>query len=170
MAFCCTTQWRDGSTTSRASCSPPCPLLAAGSMWTREHNSNHTQNISTEFQHGQVGVSTQLDERFSLCSCTYDGWLYIILVGGLSSSPWVSVRTKSARPVGLSQPQVSVINSTAVRVVWSPPQGINGILIRYPVYSWQQTVNQLYCIIVLFCECITLIFGIFQVSGQIHRG
>jgi len=54
-----------------------------------------------------------------------------LAVGETSFSGWTSVRTKSARPSGLRQPLADVLNSTAVEVMWSAPESVNGVLERW---------------------------------------
>ncbi|XP_041418335.1 usherin [Xenopus laevis] len=52
----------------------------------------------------------------------------------------VHVQTLDGEPEGISPPEVAVINSTAVRVIWTPPSNPNGIVTEYSIY----VNNQIY--------------------------
>uniref|UniRef100_F7ALI8 Usherin n=1 Tax=Xenopus tropicalis TaxID=8364 RepID=F7ALI8_XENTR len=52
----------------------------------------------------------------------------------------VDVQTLDGEPEGISPPEVAVINSTAVRVIWTPPSNPNGIVTEYSIY----VNNQIY--------------------------
>ncbi|KAM3930149.1 usherin [Leptodactylus fuscus] len=51
------------------------------------------------------------------------------------SSGWEHVSTLDGEPEGMLPPEVVVINSTAVRVIWSSPSNPNGIVTEYSIYA-----------------------------------
>ncbi|KAG9484595.1 hypothetical protein GDO78_010137 [Eleutherodactylus coqui] len=50
------------------------------------------------------------------------------------SSGWEHVTTLDGEPEGLQPPEVELINSTAVRVIWSSPANPNGLVTEYSIY------------------------------------
>ncbi|XP_075719450.1 usherin [Rhinoderma darwinii] len=50
------------------------------------------------------------------------------------SSGWEHVSTLDGEPEGLLPPEVVVINSTAVRVIWSSPSNPNGVVTEYSIH------------------------------------
>ncbi|XP_073409429.1 usherin [Dendrobates tinctorius] len=65
-----------------------------------------------------------------------DYHLYVEVSNGPHSisSGWERVTTLDGEPEGLLPPEVVVINSTAVRVIWSPPARPNGVVTEYSIY------------------------------------
>ncbi|XP_056424309.1 usherin isoform X1 [Hyla sarda] len=65
-----------------------------------------------------------------------DYHLYVEVSNGPHSisSGWAHVTTLDGEPEGLLPPEVVVINSTAVRVIWSSPSNPNGVVTEYSVY------------------------------------
>lgn len=61
---------------------------------------------------------------------------------GETASDWAIVRTKEARPVGLSNPTVVSTSSYGISLSWTPPQRPNGKIIQYMVYYQKQTNNR----------------------------
>ncbi|XP_069811529.1 usherin [Dendropsophus ebraccatus] len=65
-----------------------------------------------------------------------DHHLYVEVSNGPHSisSGWAHVTTLDGEPEGMLPPEVVVINSTAVRVIWSSPSNPNGVVTEYSVY------------------------------------
>ncbi|KAG8443757.1 hypothetical protein GDO86_009076, partial [Hymenochirus boettgeri] len=66
--------------------------------------------------------------------------LYLRVFNGahsINSDP-VYVKTLDGEPEGIFPPEVTVINSTAVRVVWTPPSNPNGAVTEYSIYVNKQ--------------------------------
>ncbi|XP_071996224.1 usherin isoform X2 [Engystomops pustulosus] len=51
------------------------------------------------------------------------------------SGGWEHVSTLDGEPEGMLPPEVVVMNSTAVRVIWSPPSNPNGVVTEYSIYA-----------------------------------
>ncbi|XP_075451724.1 usherin isoform X2 [Ascaphus truei] len=62
--------------------------------------------------------------------------LYIQVFNGAHSidSGLVQVTTLDGEPEGIFPPEVFVINSTAVRVIWTSPSNPNGVVTQYSIY------------------------------------
>ncbi|KAM9316854.1 usherin [Gastrophryne carolinensis] len=50
------------------------------------------------------------------------------------SSSWVHVTTLDGEPEGMLPPEVTAINKTSVRVIWTPPLNPNGVVTEYSIY------------------------------------
>ncbi|XP_063775500.1 usherin [Pseudophryne corroboree] len=50
------------------------------------------------------------------------------------SGGWVHVTTLDGEPQGVLPPEVVAINSTAARVIWTPPSNPNGVVTEYSIY------------------------------------
>ncbi|XP_078086591.1 usherin [Mustelus asterias] len=75
---------------------------------------------------------TQIDDLHS----NTEYWLFIEVSNGAHSarSEMVHVTTSDGEPEGMLPPEVNVINSTAVRVIWTSPSKPNGLVIEYSIY------------------------------------
>ncbi|GCB73033.1 hypothetical protein scyTo_0006590, partial [Scyliorhinus torazame] len=75
---------------------------------------------------------TQVDDLHS----NTEYWLFIEVFNGAHStrSEMVHVTTSDGEPEGMLPPEVNVINSTAVRVIWTSPSKPNGLVTEYSLY------------------------------------
>ncbi|XP_028580478.2 usherin [Podarcis muralis] len=63
-------------------------------------------------------------------------WISLQVFNGVHSitSEVVHVSTSDGEPEGMFPPEVVIINSTAVRVIWTSPSNPNGVVTEYSVY------------------------------------
>ncbi|KAJ8045141.1 Usherin [Holothuria leucospilota] len=59
---------------------------------------------------------------------------------GETESPWSSVRTLEAPPVGLAEPSVQAVNSFAASAIWTAPNQGNGLILGYRI-EYQEVSN-----------------------------
>ncbi|ESO94175.1 hypothetical protein LOTGIDRAFT_118598, partial [Lottia gigantea] len=64
---------------------------------------------------------------------TYTYKLTVCNIAGCTDSNSVQVATAESAPEGLSAPVPQPVNSTAIRITWSPPTKPNGLLLGYTV-------------------------------------
>ncbi|XP_069911419.1 usherin isoform X2 [Oryctolagus cuniculus] len=69
-------------------------------------------------------------------------WIFLSVFNGVHSihSAVLNATTCDGEPQGMPPPEVVIINSTAVRVIWTSPSNPNGVVTEYSVY----VNNQLY--------------------------
>ncbi|XP_038667644.1 usherin isoform X2 [Scyliorhinus canicula] len=82
---------------------------------------------------------TQVDDLHS----NTEYWLFIEVFNGAHSarSEMVHVTTSGGEPEGMLPPEVNVINSTAVRVIWTSPSKPNGLVTEYSLYVNKEQRN-----------------------------
>ncbi|XP_002760562.4 usherin [Callithrix jacchus] len=63
-------------------------------------------------------------------------WIFISVFNGVHSinSPGLHATTGDGEPQGVLPPEVVIINSTAVRVIWTSPSNPNGVVTEYSIY------------------------------------
>ncbi|XP_052767673.1 usherin-like isoform X2 [Mya arenaria] len=77
----------------------------------------------------------------------YRSYTYILTactIAGCVDSPSITVATAQAAPEGVQPPRLQVVNSTALRVVWSPPDISNGIIHMYMVHFMGENLDMVY--------------------------
>ncbi|XP_067901794.1 usherin [Heterodontus francisci] len=84
-------------------------------------------------------VSFPADVNYTLIDNLHSNteyWLFIEVFNGAHSarSEMVHVTTSDGEPEGMLPPEVNVINSTAVHVVWTSPSKPNGLVTEYSIY------------------------------------
>uniref|UniRef100_UPI00398F6349 usherin isoform X1 n=1 Tax=Pristiophorus japonicus TaxID=55135 RepID=UPI00398F6349 len=84
-------------------------------------------------------VSFPADVNYTLIDDLHSNteyWLFIEVFNGAHSarSEMVHVTTPDGEPEGMLPPEVNVINSTAVHVIWTSPSKPNGFVTEYSIY------------------------------------
>ncbi|XP_078412490.1 usherin [Cetorhinus maximus] len=84
-------------------------------------------------------VSFPADVNYTLIDDLHSNteyWLFIEVFNGAHSarSEMVHVTTSDGEPEGMLPPEVNVINSTAVCVIWTSPSKPNGFVTKYSIY------------------------------------
>lgn len=86
-------------------------------------------NNSTEFR----GTAMTATIRRLIPFTTYTLQLEVCNSGGCSRGVQQNVTTAEIPPVGQGPPQLTIISSTIVQIIWEPPQMPNGIIIQYDI-------------------------------------
>ncbi|XP_075195246.1 usherin [Anomaloglossus baeobatrachus] len=117
---------------------------AVEAFWTKPS----LQDLQGDVDHYSIVLRSPAYDR----SLTFPADVHRAVIGGLqpntdyhlyvevsngphsTSSGWERVTTLDGEPEGLLPPEVVVINSTAVRVIWSSPAHPNGVVREYSIY------------------------------------
>ena len=82
-------------------------------------------NLGLALMQTVIGLTPYTSYTFRVTACT---------IIGCSHGPSASTRTLQARPQGVHQPTVTVVNSRTVDVEWRAPLILNGMILRYNLF------------------------------------
>eukprot|EP00118_Oscarella_pearsei_P005184 m.23504 g.23504 ORF g.23504 m.23504 type:complete len:5054 (+) comp28492_c0_seq1:2267-17428(+) len=119
---------------------PKLTILSATSVdvqWTAPATPNGIVLPYVLLRNGQLiynGTDLSFTDKGLTPSTTYDYQVTATTGGGSTTSDNATIQTPEDTPEGLAKPQLTAINSTAIRADWFAPAQPNGQLISYSLY------------------------------------